>query len=187
MRIVGGRFRGRRLAAPKGDAVRPTADRVRESVFNILAHGLDGTDIEGATVVDVCAGSGALGLEALSRGAVRAVFIDEDGAALKCIRQNATDLGVERDVLMLRLDAARLPPPPLAAGDPAALAFLDPPYGSGLAVPALTGLKTKGWIAAGALCVVEIGGEEALAPPPDFTPLDERLYGAARIIFLRAD
>ncbi len=187
MRIVGGRFRGRRLAVPKGDAVRPTADRVRESVFNIIAHGLDGPDLADATVIDVFAGSGALGLEALSRGAARAVFIDDDKAALTCVRQNAAELGAERDVLTLRLDASRLPPPPLAAGDPAAFAFLDPPYGSGLAIPALTGLKTRQWIASGAICIVEVEKDEALAPPPGFTLTDERTYGAARIVFLGAD
>jgi 16S rRNA (guanine966-N2)-methyltransferase len=185
VRIVGGRYRGRRLTVPKGPDVRPTADRVRESLFNILAHGIVDVDLDGASVVDVFAGSGALGLEALSRGAARAVFIDQGDTCLQCIRRTAGEIGVADDVLMLRLDAARLPPPPLAAGDPAAVVFLDAPYGLDLTVPALAGLKDKGWIADDATCVVEIAADETLMPPPGFTILDERTYGAAKIMFLR--
>lgn len=185
MRIVGGRFRGRSLRAPAGRDVRPTADRTREAVFNILAHGAPGVDFDGASVLDVFAGTGALGLEALSRGAGHVTFIDSDAGALRAIRRNAATLGAWRQVALLKLDATRAPPPPLAAEAPCTLAFLDPPYESGDAAPALAGLAARGWIAAAAVCVVEVAAQEPLAPPPGFTVLDERTYGAARVVFLR--
>jgi 16S rRNA (guanine966-N2)-methyltransferase len=184
MRIVGGRHRGRRLAAPGGRGIRPTADRVREAVFNLLAHGVQAVDLTDAAVVDVFAGSGALGLEALSRGAARAAFIDSDSRAIACIRRNAAALGEGRNVALLRLDAGRLPPPPLTAGAPARLALLDPPYESGLAAPALAGLAGRGWIAEGSVAVVELGARERFEAPPAFTVLDERTYGAARVVFV---
>lgn len=184
MRIVGGKHRGRRLAAPGGRNVRPTADRVRESVFNLLAHGVRAVDLTDAAVVDVFAGSGALGLEALSRGAVRAAFIDSDSQAINAVRRNAATLGEEDNVTLLCLDASRLPPPPRVAGAPARLALLDPPYASGLAAPALAGLAGKGWIAKGSVAVVEVGAREPLEAPPGFRVLDERTYGAARVVFL---
>lgn len=184
MRIVGGRHRGRPLRVPPG-SVRPTADRVREAVFNILAHGLDWAGFEDARVVDLFAGSGALGLEALSRGAARVTFVDTDGAALHGIRRNAAALGEARAITLLKLDATRLPPPPRLAEAPCALAFLDPPYESGLAPPALKGLAARGWIADGALSVVEVAAREPLDAPPPFSVVDERVYGAARVVFLR--
>lgn len=192
MRIVGGRFRGRPLKAPRADAkggqdLRPTADRVRESLFNVLLHGIEGADLEGAAVIDVFAGTGALGLEALSRGAVHAVFIDNDKTALACVRRNAGALGVGRQVTLLGLDARHPPPPPLAARAPCPLAFLDPPYVSGLAGPALSGLAARGWLAKGAVCVAEVGAKEALEAPKGFRVLDERTYGKARVVFLRYD
>lgn len=186
MRIVGGRHRGRPLRAPL-DGIRPTADRVREAVFNILEHGIDWDGFEGASVVDVFAGTGVLGLEALSRGASRATFIDTNGRAVQEIRRNAAALGEASAVLLLKIDATRLAPPPRAAEAPAALAFLDPPYDSGLAGPALAGLTAKGWISVGAICVVEIASQEALQQPPRYTVLDERTYGAARVVFLQLD
>ncbi|MFQ5764986.1 MAG: RsmD family RNA methyltransferase, partial [Rhodospirillales bacterium] len=164
---------------------RPTGDRVRESLFNVLAHGVEGVAWEGATVVDVFAGTGALGLEALSRGAGHGVFIDNDPGALACVRRNAGPLGLARNVTILRLDARRLPPPPLAAKAPAALAFLDPPYRSGLAPEALTGLTTRGWLVPGALSVVEVAAKEPLEPLRGFETMDERTWGAARLVFLR--
>ena len=185
MRIVGGKHRGRRLAAPGGRNVRPTADRVREAVFNLLAHGVQAVDLSDAAVVDVFAGSGALGLEALSRGAARAAFIDSDSQAIDAVRRNAATLGEEGNVTLLCLDASRLPPPPRVAGAPARLALLDPPYGSGLAAPALAGLAAKGWITEGSVAVVEVGAREPLEAPPAFQVLDERTYGAARVVFLR--
>ncbi len=185
MRIVGGRLKGRTLMAPEGKGLRPTADRVRESVFNILAHGIDGLILDGCTVVDVFCGTGALGLEAMSRGAGHGVFIDFDPGALAFVRKNAGPLGLGRDVTMLKLDAARLAPPPRVAKTPAALVFLDPPYDQGLAVPALLGLKDKGWLAPGAIAVVEVAAKEAFDVPKGFQVLNERTYGAARVIFLR--
>ncbi len=185
MRIVGGRHRGRPLRAPGGRDLRPTSDRAREAIFNILAHGMEDFQLDGASVLDVFAGSGALGLEALSRGAAHATFIDNDAAAMRSVRGNAAALGERRAVTLLTLDAARLPPPPRAARTPCALAFLDPPYGSGLAAPALGGLAVQGWIAAGAVCVVELEAREAFAPPHAFQAVDERTYGPARVVFLR--
>ena len=185
MRIVGGRHRGRRLKAPMGRALRPTSERAREALFNILEHGIEGVRLQDASVVDVFAGSGALGLEALSRGAAHATFIDKGPEALACVRRNAARIGEARRVTLLKLDGGRLPPPPLAARAPVALAFLDPPYGSNLAPAALSGLAAKGWIAAGALCVVEAAAAETMTPPEGFTHLDERTYGAARFVFLR--
>ena len=185
MRIVGGRHKGRTLTAPAGKDLRPTADRVRESLFNVLAHGAGGVDLEGLTVIDVFAGTGALGLEAMSRGAGHGVFIDNDGAALALARKNAGALGLGRKVILLRLDAARLPPPPRAAKTPGGLAFLDPPYEQGLVPPALLGLVAKGWLVEGAVAVAEVASKEALEPPKGFEIFDERPYGAARLVFLR--
>jgi 16S rRNA (guanine966-N2)-methyltransferase len=185
MRIVGGRHRGRPLRAPGGRDSRPTSDRAREAIFNILAHGMEDFELDGASVVDVFAGTGALGLEALSRGAAHATFIDDDGRAMGCVRGNAAALGERGAVTLLTLDAARLPPPPLAARAPCALAFLDPPYGAGLAAAALEGLAGRGWIAPGAVCVVELAAPEPFTPPPAFEAVDERTYGPARVVFLR--
>ena len=185
MRIVGGRLKGRALAVPKGRDLRPTADQVRESVFNILAHGIDDFDFEDTTVIDVFAGTGALGFEAMSRGCGHGVFIDNVARALACVRKNAGSLGLGRDVTLLRLDAARLAPPPRAAKTPAVLAFLDPPYDSGLVQPALLGLKDKGWLAGGAVAVCEVAAKEEFDAPKDFEVMDERTTGAARVVFLR--
>lgn len=184
MRIVGGRCKGRPLAAPKGNNLRPTSDRARESIFNILAHGLDGFDIDGQSVVDVFCGTGALGLEALSRGAAQVTFLDNSPEAIRYVRQNAGAMGVARTITCLRLDAANLAPPPLVVGAPVGLAFLDAPYNTGLTGPALLGLSRKGWLAPDGLAVVEIGADEKLAPPPPYRLLDERTYGAARVLFL---
>lgn len=185
MRIVAGRHRGRTLKSPPGPAVRPTSDRTRESVFNILAHGIPGFAFEGVSVADLFCGTGALGLEALSRGAAHATFIDRDAAALKYAKENAARLGEWRNILTLRLDAAQIPPPPLAAHAPCALAFLDPPYGEGLLVPALQGLAARGWLVEGALVVAEMGAKEPFEPPRGYALLQERIYGAAKVAFLR--
>ena len=185
MRIIAGKHRGRAIRLPRIEGLRPTADRVRESLFDILAHGLDWAGFDGARVIDVFAGTGAFGLEALSRGAERATFLDIDGAALLAIRRNAAAIGEARNVTLLRLDATRLPPPPGAAGAPCDLAFLDPPYESGLALPALQGLAGQRWLGPGAIAVVEVAAREPLAPPPDFHIVDERTYGAARLVFLK--
>ncbi len=184
MRIIAGRHRGRALKAPGGDAVRPTADRVRESVFNVLAHGLDWEGLDGASVLDVFAGSGAAGLEALSRGAAHAVFIDVSGESLRTIRANAAELGEVERCTFLRLDATRLVTPPRAVPAPFRLAFLDAPYAQGLTGPALAALAGRGWVAPGSIVVAEVGAREPLSPPPAYIRVDERSWGAARVVFL---
>jgi 16S rRNA (guanine966-N2)-methyltransferase len=183
MRIVGGRHRGRRLRAPPGEAVRPTGERVREAMFDILSHGRfarDGSPFASAAVLDAFAGTGAFGLEALSRGAAEAVFIERDGAALAALRRNVEALGEAARARVIPGDATRPP-----RGDRAcAIAFLDPPYGSGLAAPALAALAAADWLAPGAVAVIEIAARERLAPAPGFMLLEERVYGAARLVFL---
>ncbi|WP_448207562.1 16S rRNA (guanine(966)-N(2))-methyltransferase RsmD [Azospirillum sp. sgz302134] len=187
MRIVGGRHRGRRLAAPGGRDTRPTTDRTREAIFNILAHadwGPDGADlIDGAVVVDAFCGTGALGLEALSRGAEHGSFLDMGRPALDAVRTNIAELGETERAAVLRADATKPPPPKR----PCTLAFLDPPYGQGLAPRALEGLAKAGWLAPGAVLVVEVGERDPLPPPPGFVALDERRYGDTRVHFLRYD
>lgn len=184
MRIVAGAFKGRRLQAPEGRDLRPTSDRVRESVFNILLHGLE-TDIEGISVIDVFAGTGAMGLESLSRGAGHATFLEENGEAVRFIRRNAGAVGAAAQVTILKMDATALPAPPLVSKAPCGVVFLDPPYGSGLANPALDSLAGRGWIASGSVCVLELAAKEPFAPPAGFSVSDERRYGAARVVFLR--
>lgn len=186
MRIIAGKHRGRRIEPPGALPLRPTLERVRQSVFDILAHGIGWAGFGEAAVLDVFAGSGAYGLEALSRGARHACFIDQNAQALKSIQRNAAAMGEARTITLLKLDAARLPRPPDAAGTPASLAFVDPPYGAGLTVPALTGLA-GGWLAPDALAVVEVDVREPFAAPPPFSIVDERAVGPARIVFCRLD
>ena len=184
MRIVAGRHRGRRLLAPSGEIVRPTSDRVREALFNILSHGqlaAEGIPFAGAAVLDAFAGTGALGLEALSRGAAEATFIEQDPEALAALRQNIAALSEDAHSRIVPGDATRPPRAPSAY----ALAFLDPPYRSDLAAAALTALGAAGWFTPNALVVVELAAREHLAPPAGFSVLDERVYGAARLLFLR--
>lgn len=181
MRIVGGRLRGLALAGlGKGDtaaALRPTADRVRENLFNILANrGLP----EGAVVLDLFAGTGALGLEALSRGAARVTFVDTGAKALGLIRANIARAAAEGETAVLQRDATRLGP---AAGA-ATLVFLDPPYGKGLGQRALASAREGGWIAPGATVVWEEAAPQT--PPEGFTLRDTRRYGAAHLHFLEA-
>lgn len=171
--------------APNGRDTRPTSDRVRESVFNILAHGFDGLALEETTVVDVFAGTGALGLEALSRGARHATFIDNSRAALDVAKKNAANLGEWRNAMTLKMDAQHLAMPPRSAKAPCGLAFLDAPYEKELTVPTLIGLANKSWLAPGAIVVVEVAAKEELEPPRHFDLLDERTYGAARVVFLQ--
>ena len=185
MRIVAGRHRGRRLHAPAGRDTRPTTDRTREAIFNILAHGGWGADggspVEGAVVLDVFCGTGALGLEALSRGARRALFLDTGRAALEAVRANVAELGEEARATVLRADATRPP----AAREAATLAFLDPPYGQDLAPRALTALARAGWLAPGAVIVVEEAASAAVVPPDGVTLLEERRYGDTQVLFFR--
>lgn len=187
MRIVAGKHRGRRLEAPQGRDVRPTSDRTRQSLFNILAHGDwlgDGSDVlDGADVLDAFCGTGALGLESLSHGAARVAFLDKARPSLDMARRNADMLGEGTNCRFVLGDAGRPPAPPFAAR----LAFLDPPYGQGLSEPALTGLSRAGWLAPGAMICVEVGADDGFMPPVGFTLLDSRDYSQARIHFLRHD
>lgn len=183
MRIVAGRHRGRRIAAPPGDAVRPTSERAREALFNILAHGRYGAApvFEDARVLDVFAGTGAFGLEALSRGACFATFIENDRDARETLAANIKTLGEASRTRLLVADATT---PPRADG-PYDLVFLDPPYRSGLAPPALEALSRTGWLGPGVLVIVELAAREDFEAPAGFEVLEERRYGAGRIAFLR--
>lgn len=182
MRIVGGRFKGRALKGPSSQAIRPTSDRLRESLFNILAHAHDGV-VEGARVIDLFAGTGALGLEALSRGAAQALFVDDGAEARALLRANIEALGVGGVTRVFRRDARKLGAAPPGAAH--TLAFLDPPYGRGLAEPALAALADGGWLAPGALVVVEEDAAADLALPARFTPLDRRKAGDTQLVFAR--
>ncbi|HEY3917001.1 MAG TPA: 16S rRNA (guanine(966)-N(2))-methyltransferase RsmD [Stellaceae bacterium] len=184
MRIIAGKHRHRVLLAPDGRAVRPTSDRAREAVFDILAHGRfsEQDACLDAMVLDAFAGTGAFGLEALSRGARHASFIERDRGARATLQQNIAALGETAHAAIVNGDATR-PPRATAA---CSLVFLDPPYGEDLAAPALAALKQSGWLAKEALVVVEIAAkEEDLETPAHFETLDERRYGAAKFVFLR--
>lgn len=184
MRIVGGQHKGRAISAPAGRDTRPTGDRAREAVFNILAHAPWSAGIEGRRVLDLFAGSGALGLEAMSRGAAFALFVETDAAARGAIRDNIEALGLFGTTRIHRRDATDLGVKPAGLGDPFDLVFLDPPYGKGLGERALAGLGDGGWITPDALIMLEVGADETPSLPA-FETLDERAYGAARVSFLR--
>jgi 16S rRNA (guanine966-N2)-methyltransferase len=186
-RIIAGTHRGRKLLVPPGLEVRPTASRAREALFNILAHadlGGDGTSpLPGARVLDAFAGSGALGLEALSRGAAHVTFIDSAPEAVRAIGENLRTLAAAGQARIIRTDATQ--PQPAPAGAACAVALLDPPYRSGLGAPALAALARAGWLAPGALCVVEVGAREELPLVAGFAVIEQRRYGAAKLVFLR--
>lgn len=179
LRIIAGRHRGRRIAAPEGLATRPTSERAREALFGVLERG--SPPLRGSRFLDLFAGSGAAALEAISRGAVEALCIDQASAAVAAIRANVEALGESGAVSVLRADACRLGP----ASQPFDIAFLDPPYGSGLLAPALISLAEMGWLATGAQIVAEVAARERLEAVPGFQLEDERAYGAARLLFLR--
>ncbi|MGE0596060.1 MAG: 16S rRNA (guanine(966)-N(2))-methyltransferase RsmD [Hyphomonadaceae bacterium] len=185
MRIVGGRFKGRTLAAPAGATTRPTSDRTRESLFNVLEHAAWSPGCEGRRVLDLFAGAGALGLEAISRSAAFALFVETDFAARGAIRQNIEALGLFGVTRIHRRDATDLGQKPAGLADPFDLVFLDPPYRKGLGEQALSRLMEGGWISAQALIVFECAADETPALA-GYETLDERLYGAAKVIFLRA-
>ncbi len=183
MRIVGGRFRGRAIAAPKHEGLRPTADRVRESLFNILEHGVDDFALEGARVIDLFAGTGALGLEALSRGAAFCLFVEESPEARALIRDNIEALQLTGRTRIFRRDATDLGPAGTMA--PFTLAFLDPPYGKGLGERALPSLADGGWLVPGALVVLEERANATIALPPGFAEIDRRSWGDTQALFAR--
>ena len=188
MRIIGGRARGLHLA-PVGDGdanahLRPTSDRVREAIFNLLINGrvaLTGDPVTGARVLDLFAGTGALGLEALSRGAVHATFVDDGRVARALIKRNIDLLRAGNEAVYLAANATALPP---NRGPGFDLVFLDPPYGKGLGEAALASCVAGGWFAPGALIV----WEDSKAPivPPNFTPIDQRRYGDTTVTLIRA-
>jgi 16S rRNA (guanine966-N2)-methyltransferase len=183
MRIVAGKFRGASIEAPKGLVTRPTSDRVRQALFNVLERGAPRFGFEGARVLDLFAGSGALGLEALSRGARYAVFIDESAAARAAIRRNVETLGLTGVTKIWRRDATRLG----EAGtlQPFQLVFCDPPYGNGLGERALAEVVNRGWAEQGAIAVLEERADIAIAWPPSFREIDLRRYGATQIAIAR--
>ncbi len=182
MRIVGGRLKGRVLGAPSSRAIRPTSERLRESIFDILEHRYPGR-IEGARVVDLFAGSGALAIESLSRGARFALFVDNGAEARALIRANVEVLALGGVTRIWRADATKLGDAP--AGGPFSLAFLDPPYGEGLVRPALASLVAGAWLEADALCVVEEAAKAEIGAPQGLTIEEERTYGDTRIVILR--
>lgn len=184
MRVVGGDFRGRPLATPRDHAIRPTTDRTREALFNMLVHRF-ADRLEGARVLDLFAGTGALGLEALSRGASSCVFIEESAEGRGLIRTNVEAFGLTGRTKIFRRDATSL-------GDagtmgPFGLVFADPPYGKGLGERALQSARAGGWLAPRALCVVEETEAVAFEPGPGFSIIDERSYGETVIRFVEAE
>jgi 16S rRNA (guanine966-N2)-methyltransferase len=183
MRVVGGRLKGRNIAAPSSRDIRPTADRLRESVFNILLHAYD-DPIEGARVLDLFAGTGALGIEAVSRGAAFTLFVDNGAEARALLRNNVEALGLGGVTKVYRRDATNLGP--AHPVEPFALVFLDPPYGRGLAEKALASLRSGGWLVPGALLVVEESKAANVAAPEGFEELERRAYDDTEFVFLRA-
>jgi 16S rRNA (guanine966-N2)-methyltransferase len=181
MRIVGGRLGGRVLKGPSSDAIRPTSDRLRESLFNILVHTYGG--VEGARVIDLFAGTGAFAFEALSRGARFALLVDEGPEARAVIRANVESLGLGGATRIFRRDARKLGDAP--PGDPFDLAFLDPPYGRDLATPALVALRDGNWLREGALVIVEESANTTLDTPEGYDRLDSRGFGDTQIGIMR--
>jgi 16S rRNA (guanine966-N2)-methyltransferase len=184
MRIVGGKFRGHALAGPTMPGTRPTSDRVREAIFNILAHGIADFTLEDARVMDLFAGTGALGLEAISRGAKFCLFVEDGTEARGLIRRNADGCGVIGQCKIWRRDATDLGPS--APQSPYTLVFADPPYGKGLGEKALASLVSGGWLASGAIIVLEEAEKATITEGAGLTLIDERSYGDTQVRFYRA-
>lgn len=185
MRIIGGKFRGRRLKTPEDQRVRPTTDKVRQAIFNILMHNDFGEfSLEGAHVLDGFAGTGALGLEALSHGADYCLFIDVSADSRALVRENIESLDLTGVSKIWRRDATK--PGPMGAGakGPFSLIFLDPPYRKDLIPPAMTALNAGGWLSEDAVIVAETAAEEDIPQADGFTVQDERTYGDTRVLFL---
>ncbi len=183
MRVVGGRLRGRNIASPSSNEIRPTQDRSRESLFNILTHAY-GNPIEGARVLDLFAGTGALGIEAISRGAAFALFVDNGAEARALLRNNVEALGLGGVTKVFRRDATNLGE--AYPVEPFSLVFLDPPYGRGLAEKALASLRYGKWLTSDALVVAEESKAAALAAPAGFEELERRVYDDTEFVFLRS-
>lgn len=185
MRIVGGTFRGRALAAPRHEGLRPTSDRVRESVFNILLHGVSDFTLEGARVIDLFAGTGALGIEALSRGAGYCLFVEEQPEARALIRTNVEAMGLTGVTRIFRRDATDLGP----AGnmEPYRLALIDPPYSQGLGEKALVILRDGRWLEKGAIVMLEERESAVVTLPEGYTEIDRRSWGDTQAVFARCE
>ncbi len=186
-RITAGQFRGRPLATPSGRQTRPTSDKARQAVFNILMHAPWSPFADGARprTIDLFAGSGALGFEALSRGASFCLFVETEASARGAIRDNIEAFGAFGITRLHRRDATALGPKPAGMGAAYDLVFLDPPYQKHLLPPALHSLHTGGWLAPGAIVVLELGSDEDLILAPPYEQLDRRSYGAAQVVFAR--
>jgi 16S rRNA (guanine966-N2)-methyltransferase len=182
MRVVGGRLRGRALKAPQSQAIRPTADRLRESLFNILVHAYD-DPLDDARVLDLFAGTGALGIEALSRGAAFVLFVDDGVEARALLRGNVEALGLGGSTRIFRRDATKLGP--AHPVEPFSLVFADPPYGKGLAEKALASAREGGWLTPGALIVIEETTAASFKVPEGFEEIEHRAYGDTELVFLR--
>lgn len=186
MRVVGGKFGGRALVAPDDRLVRPTSDKVRQALFNILEHrDLGDFTLEDASAIDLFCGTGALGIEALSRGAKFCLFVDDDAGSRALVRENVEKLALTGISKIWRRDAADLGPVNTGSGGPFDIAFLDPPYRKGLAEKCLASLKAGGWLKPGAVVVVETAADETLSHD-DYELLDVRDYGETRIAILTA-
>jgi 16S rRNA (guanine966-N2)-methyltransferase len=187
MRITSGRFRGKAIAAPEGLVSRPTSDRARQAIFNILEHAAWSAPIHETRVIDLFAGSGALGFEAISRGAAFCLFVETDETARGAIRENVEAMALFGATRVHRRDATDLGVRPGAQDEAFDLAFLDPPYRKGLGEQTLARLLTGNWLKPGALCVFERAADEPDITPPGYERLDERTYGAAKVMFLRVE
>ncbi|MEZ6030530.1 MAG: 16S rRNA (guanine(966)-N(2))-methyltransferase RsmD [Hyphomonadaceae bacterium] len=185
MRIIGGTLKGRSIRAPEGQGTRPTSDRARESLFNILAHAEWAAPLAGARVIDAFAGSGSLGFEAISRGAAFCLFVETEAAARGCIRDNIEAFQLFGHTRIHRRSATDLGPKPAGLGAPFNLVFLDPPYRKGLVPLALEQLASGQWLTADALVIAETGSDEDEPVAPGWDAIDSRIYGAARVSFLR--
>lgn len=185
MRIVAGNLKGRAIIAPEGQGTRPTSDRARQAVFNVLEHAPWAEGLHEARVIDLYAGSGALGFEAISRGAAFCLFVETDDGARGVIRENMDAYGLFGRCRVHRRSATDLGPRPGSAGEAFTLAFLDPPYRQGLGEQTLAKLLEGGWLAPGAVVVFERGSDEPEIETPGYERLDARDYGAARVLFLR--
>jgi 16S rRNA (guanine966-N2)-methyltransferase len=185
VRIVAGKLKGRAIVAPDGMGTRPTSDRARQAIFNVLEHAAWAEPLAGARIMDLFAGSGALGFEAMSRGAAFALFVETDEDARGAIRDNADAYGLMGSTRVHRRSAADLGVRPGSDGEAFDMAFLDPPYGKGLGEQALARLIEGNWLKPGAIVVFERGSDEPEIETPGYERLDARDYGAARVFFLR--
>lgn len=184
MRIISGKFKGHSLAAPKGRNTRPTSDRARESLFNVLKHADWAPDLEGARVLDLFAGSGALGFEAISRGAAFCLFVETDAAARGTIRDNVEAFQLFGSTRIHRRSATELGPKPASAGDPFSMVFLDPPYHQDLVAPCLSSLISGQWLSNDAVAIVETDAHETFEHG-GWTVEDERTAGKAKLTMLK--